>query len=195
MTVGREQRHRSEVLARRQAPALRLDPRRREPALDHAGRRRRAAAAHGFGPGVSAAPVWSPDGTYIAVATDLYPECGIDAACDRRSPTGSRRASSRCTSPTTSSTATGRAGATGRARTSCSSTRESGKVVKDLTPGPLRQPRPSRSAARGFAFSPDGKELCFVSNHDARTRRARPTPTCGSCRSTADDHGDDGART
>ena len=43
---------------------------------------------------------------------------------------------------------------------------ESGKVVKDLTPGRWDSPTFTLGGGRGFDFSPDGKELCYVSNHD-----------------------------
>jgi len=117
-----------------------------------------------FGPGV-ASPEWSPDGRHLAVTADLHLDCGIDEACNQE-------------------IADGRAG--GKLKVHVADdllyrhwtawrdgTRthvllvdaESGKVVKDLTPGPWDSPTFSLGG-RGFAFSPDGKELCFVSNRD-----------------------------
>src|SRR5205085_7951354 len=42
----------------------------------------------------------------------------------------------------------------------------SGKIEKDLTPGDFESPIFELGGGRGFAFSPDSGELCYVSNHD-----------------------------
>jgi Tol biopolymer transport system component len=34
-------------------------------------------------PGGVSAPVWSPDGAHIVVTSEVYPECGADADCNR----------------------------------------------------------------------------------------------------------------
>ncbi len=47
-------------------------------------------------------------------------------------------------------------------------------VVEDLTPGDFHAP-PFSYGDPGFAWSPDGKELCFVSNRDAPSARAWTT--------------------
>jgi Tol biopolymer transport system component len=39
-------------------------------------------------PGGLSGPVWSPDGTAIAVTAEVYPECGGDAECN--APSGNR---------------------------------------------------------------------------------------------------------
>ncbi len=49
---------------------------------------------------------------------------------------------------------------------------ESGKVVRDLTPGRWDSPTFAVGGGGGFAFSPDGRELCFVSNHDRDQARS-----------------------
>jgi dipeptidyl aminopeptidase/acylaminoacyl peptidase len=43
---------------------------------------------------------------------------------------------------------------------------KTGAIVKDMTPGAWDSPTFSLSDDRGYDFSPDGKELCYVSNHD-----------------------------
>lgn len=42
------------------------------------------------------------------------------------------------------------------------------KVYTDLTPGEYHAPTFSPGGPSGFVFSPDSKELCYLSNHDAR---------------------------
>jgi len=49
------------------------------------------------------------------------------------------------------------------------------KKLRDLTPGPHHAPPISLHGHRDFALSPDGKELCFVSNHAPARRRASST--------------------
>ncbi|MFH2008561.1 MAG: S9 family peptidase [bacterium] len=49
------------------------------------------------------------------------------------------------------------------------------KKIRDLTPGPHHAPPISLHGHRDFALSPDGKELCFVSNHAPAARHASST--------------------
>jgi dipeptidyl aminopeptidase/acylaminoacyl peptidase len=49
---------------------------------------------------------------------------------------------------------------------------ESGEIVRDLTPGRWDSPTFSVGGGGGFVFSPDGKELCVVSNHDQDQARS-----------------------
>jgi len=49
------------------------------------------------------------------------------------------------------------------------------KKIIDLTPGPHHAPPVSLHGHRDFALSPDGKELCYQSNHDPPAVRASST--------------------
>lgn len=49
------------------------------------------------------------------------------------------------------------------------------KKLTDLTPGPHHVPPVSLHGHRDFALSPDGKELCYQSNHDPPAVRASST--------------------
>ncbi len=49
---------------------------------------------------------------------------------------------------------------------------ETGEVVRDLTPGRWDSPTFSVGGGGGYAFSPDGRELCVVSNHDPDQARS-----------------------
>ncbi len=41
-----------------------------------------------------------------------------------------------------------------------------GKAIKDLTPGPYHTPPISLGSGHDYSFSPDGKEICYVTNTD-----------------------------
>jgi dipeptidyl aminopeptidase/acylaminoacyl peptidase len=118
-----------------------------------------------FPPGVEA-PLYRPDGRYLAVQADVYPECGADADCNKK---------------IADDTANGKLSVhladallyrhwtswrDGRYPHVLLVDADSGKVVKDLTPGKWDSPTFSLGGSRGFDFSPDGKELVYVSNHD-----------------------------
>ncbi len=113
-----------------------------------------------FPPGVSG-PLYAPDGATIAVSADVYPECGIDPACNQE-PEGKLAvhvADDLLYRHWTS-------WKDGRVTHVLLVDARTGKVLKDLTPGPFDSPTFSLGGERGYDFSPDGKELCFVSNHD-----------------------------
>jgi dipeptidyl aminopeptidase/acylaminoacyl peptidase len=110
-------------------------------------------------------PVWSPDGRWIAVQAEVYPECGGDAECNRTI------ANSVAGGPLTARMTDEllyrhwTAWREDRFTHVLLIDAESGRIVKDLTPGRWDSPTFSVGGG-GFAFSPDGRELCVVSNHD-----------------------------
>ena len=115
-----------------------------------------------FPPGV-ADPLFSPDGNWLAVSADVYPECGADPEKNEE-PEGKLSvhvADELLYRHWTS-------WKDGRVTHVLLLDAHSGKVVKDLTPGRFDSPTFSLGGERGYDFSPDGKELCFVSNHDAQ---------------------------
>lgn len=117
-----------------------------------------------FSMGVSA-PVWSPDGSFIAVTARVFPECGADNECNRK-------------------TAEGREGKLqahmadellyrhwdewrdGTYAHILLVDAKSGAVLRDMTPGAWDSPTFSLDSAKGYDFSADGREICYVSNHD-----------------------------
>lgn len=114
-----------------------------------------------FSTGVSN-PVWSPNGKYIAFASDVFPECGADDACNKKineslenGPLQAHMADAllyrhwnyysdgKYTHTLLLDVATGE--------------------IKDMTPGEFNSPAFSLGGGTGYAFSPDSRELCFVS--------------------------------
>ena len=108
---------------------------------------------------------WSPDGQHMAATVELWPECGLDEACNGRIAKGLEgklqvRVADELLYRHWTSWHQGK-------RTHIVLVdATSGALVRDLTPGEFDAPAFSLGG-RGFAWSPDGKELCFVSNHDA----------------------------
>ncbi|MCB1034780.1 MAG: S9 family peptidase, partial [Acidobacteria bacterium] len=118
-----------------------------------------------FSMGVSD-PVFSPDGRYLAVTSEVYPECGADSECNEKiqtawedGPLKAHLADSLLYRHWTS-------WSDGRYPHVLLVEAASGKVLRDLTPWPRESPTFSASGPEGYAFSPDSKELCFVSNPD-----------------------------
>jgi len=121
-----------------------------------------------FPPGV-ADPEWLPDGSGIVFTSDVYPECGADGGCNQR---------------IEESTAAGPLAAhmadrllyrhwtswkDGKRTHILKFDRTSGAYT-DLTPGDEDSP-PFSLGGVGFTVSPDGKELCFVSQRDGMDAR------------------------
>jgi dipeptidyl aminopeptidase/acylaminoacyl peptidase len=110
-------------------------------------------------------PKLSPNGEFVAFSTDVYPEYGADDNCNRI---------------TDSAAANGPIQAyvadhlLFRHWTEYSAGKYThifiydlkNKTYKDLTPGKFVSPTFMLGGGIGYNFSPDSKELCYVSNHD-----------------------------
>ncbi len=118
-----------------------------------------------WSPGLGSA-TWSPDGRWIAATSDLFPECGIDLACNQRQADGLENGKLKVHVADDLYYRHWTAWADGRRTHILLIDARTGKVTKDMTPGDFESPTFSLGG-RGFAFSPDSKELCYLSNHDA----------------------------
>jgi dipeptidyl aminopeptidase/acylaminoacyl peptidase len=110
-------------------------------------------------------PVWAPDGTSVAFGADVYPECGAQADCNRktrdawqRGPLHAHVADSLLYRHWTD-------WKDGRRTHVVLADVASGKT-RDLTPGDFDAPPFDTGGEANYALSPDGRELCFASNHD-----------------------------
>jgi dipeptidyl aminopeptidase/acylaminoacyl peptidase len=111
-------------------------------------------------------PVFSPDGRWLAVTSQVYPECGADADCNRD------MAADDDEGKLDVHVADGllyrhwTEWRDGRYSHVLLADAKSGEVVQDLTPGEWDSPTFSLGGGRGYDFTPDGKALVYVSNHD-----------------------------
>ncbi len=110
-------------------------------------------------------PDWTPDGKNIIFSTDVYPECGADDACNKKiaeavsgGPIKAHMADHLLYRHWTS----WKDGT--RTHTFLYSVEK--KTTTDLTPGNFDAPAFSLDGTAGYAVSPDGQEVCYVSNHD-----------------------------
>ena len=109
-------------------------------------------------------PEWSPDGRHVVFASSVFPEYGADDGKNRRDQEAMDKGpiqahmADRLLYRHWTSYRDGK-------RTHLMALEVASGKVRDLTPGDFDAPRFSLGGI-GFAVSPDGKELCYVSNHD-----------------------------
>jgi dipeptidyl aminopeptidase/acylaminoacyl peptidase len=110
-------------------------------------------------------PLWSPDSKWIAFSSDVYPECGGDDACNKKiadtwskGPLKAHMADSLLYRHWTE----WKDGTRTHVFLADASTGQS----RDLTPGEFDSPPFQLGGPLQYAFSPDAKELVFVSNHE-----------------------------
>lgn len=117
-------------------------------------------------PGGVGGPVFSPDGKRIVVRADVYPECGADAACNKRLLDAAEQTKAKAHLADSLLYRHWSAWSDGkRTHLLLVDLTKEGGAVRDLTPGNWDAPVFSLHGHDDYAFSPDGKQLTFASNH------------------------------
>ena len=111
-------------------------------------------------------PRWSPNGRWIAVTAHVYPECGADSDCNRRISEGLDKNKLQVHISDSLLYRHWDSWRDGTYQHILLVDANSGSIVRDMTPGPWDSPTFSLTGERGYDFSSDSRELCFVSNHD-----------------------------
>ncbi len=120
-----------------------------------------------FAPGL-ADPVISPDGRWIAATAELWPETGLDVEAHERIRKGLEDGQTKVHVADELLYRHWTSWNQGKRSHVVLVALENGTIVSDLTPGNFDAPIFQLGGGRGYAFSPDSGEVCFVSNHDAQ---------------------------
>jgi len=119
-------------------------------------------------PGGVGAFRFTPDGKRLVLTADVWPECGADAACNRRKGEAAEKGkmkahlADRLLFRHWDAWGDGR-----RTHVLVLDLADAGAPLRDLTPGDFDSPAFSLGGGPDFDVSPDGKELVFTSNRDA----------------------------
>ncbi|RMG62835.1 MAG: S9 family peptidase [Calditrichaeota bacterium] len=118
-----------------------------------------------FSMGVSN-PTWTPDGKKIVFSTAVFPECGADDDCNKEIDQSMKEGPIQAHLADRLFYRHWNFWKDGK-RTHTFVFDLENESLTDLTPGDYDAPSFSLGGGNGFAISPDGTELCYVSNHDS----------------------------
>jgi dipeptidyl aminopeptidase/acylaminoacyl peptidase len=107
-------------------------------------------------------PRWSPDGKSILFASDVYPECGADDKTNKKINDGLNEGPLQAHMSDALLFRHWNEYRDGKVTHTLLMEVDSGEI-RDLTPGAFNSPPFSLGEDNGYALSPDGRELCFVS--------------------------------
>ena len=121
-------------------------------------------------PGGIDAPAFSKDGRFVVFAADVYPDCGADAACNKKA--AGARESNKIKAHLADSLlyrhwAEWKEGKRTHVFVLDLAEADAAKAGRDLTPGDFDSPVFAVGGGQDFDLSPDGTELAFSSNRDA----------------------------
>ena len=139
--------------------------------------------------------LWSPDGKNILFTSDVYPECAAELAdvnqCNAQKVKEAEKSKVKALVFTHLLYRHWNAYKEGK-RTHIFAVKfnplfhgkpramgSSGELSRDLTPGDYDAPVFSLGGQDDYAFSPDGQEICYASNHDKNPKPPPPTTICG----------------
>jgi len=111
------------------------------------------------------APVLSPDGKLVAFSTDVYPDCGANDACNKEIDSASEHGPIQAYLADHLLFRHWTQYSAGKYTHIFIYNIET-KTYTDVTPGNYVSPTFMLGGGIGYNFSPDSRELCFVSNHD-----------------------------
>ncbi len=117
-----------------------------------------------FSMGISE-PVLSPNDRYIAFSADVYPECGADSKCNARTDSLANNGPVQAYLADNLLFRHWTEYAAGKYSHIIVYDTKAGSYT-DITPGKYVSPTFMLGGGTGYSFSPDSKEICYVSNHD-----------------------------
>ena len=109
-------------------------------------------------------PIWSPDGKNILFVSNVYPDCA-DEACNAKRLDDAEKSKVKAQIFTHLLYRHWNAYKEGK-RNHLLVVSAEGGASRDLTPGDYDTPPFSLGGQDDYAFSPDGQEICYASNHD-----------------------------